>query len=297
MALRAARRRRGLIMALDAQRLSSLARKDLPFSWRSHQSCLYALSIGFGREVDVRAEQEYLLPGATQRAVPTMASVMTVNVFEQDYGWQYEQMLHGEQYLRLHRPLRPAEDLLADFSVDRVHDKGVNRPAMIVTRVDARRASDGSPLFTLGSTLVARADGGFDGPQDALPSLHVVPDRSPDLTHHAPTRPEQAFLYRFNGDHNPLHLRSDAARLAGFPKPILQGLCTYGFACRAILETICDFDHTLIGEFNARFTGPVFPGEVITTLMWQEGEDVSFRCRIDSRNVTVLDHGYCRLLV
>lgn len=284
-------------MSLDTKRLASLARKDLPFSWRADQSGLYALSVGFGREPDRPAEQEYLLPSAAQRAVPSMATVMTVNVFEQDYGWQYEQMLHGEQYLRLYRPLRASEDVLADFSVDRIHDKGVNRPAIIMTRTDIRRASDGSPLCTLGATLVARADGGFDGPQDSLPSLHVVPDRSPDLTHHASTRPEQAFLYRMNGDHNPLHVRPDAARLAGFDKPILHGLCTYGFACRAVLETICDFDHTLISEFNARFTGPVFPGEVITTLMWQQGDEISFRCRVDSRNVTVIDHGYCRLLV
>ncbi|MEL7310046.1 MAG: MaoC/PaaZ C-terminal domain-containing protein [Pseudomonadota bacterium] len=284
-------------MPLDADRLNSLARKDLPFSWRAEQSGWYALSVGFGRSPDNAAELEYLLAGASQRALPSMATVMAVNVFEQDYGWQYEQMLHAEQFLRLHRPLRASEDLLADFAIDRVHDKGVNRAAVLVTRTDVRRASDGSPLFTLGSTLFARGDGGFDGPKDPLPEPHAIPDRSPDLTHRSPTRPEQALLFRINGDHNPLHVRTDAARVAGFARPILHGLCTYGFACRAILETICEFDHTLIGEFNARFSGPVYPGELITTLMWQEGEEVSFQCRVDARDAVVLDNGFCRLVV
>ena len=284
-------------MPLDVQRLRSLTRKDLPFSWRGDQSGLYALSVGFGRDPEVVEERTFLLPGPAQRAAPSMASVMTVNVFEQDYGWAYAQMLHGEQRLKLHRPLRAADDLLADFCVDRIHDKGVNRPAILVVRTDVRQARDGAPLATLASTLVARADGGFDGPQDVLPEPHTLPERPPDLVHESATRPEQAYLYRINGDHNPLHVDPSAAQTAGFERPILHGLCTYGFACRAVLATICDYDHTLIGEFNARFTAPVFPGDTITTQMWQVGDEVAFRCRVEARSVTVLDHGYCRLLV
>ncbi len=284
-------------MSLDAERLRALSRKDLPFNWRAEQSALYALSTGFGRDPECPAELDYLLPSATQRAVPTMATVMSVNVFEQDYGWDYQQMLHGEQRLKLHRPLRPAADMLADMSVTAVHDKGVNRPAILVVRTDVRQALDNIPLFTLHATLIARADGGFDGPQDALPEPVPVPARNADLVHHAATRPEQAFLYRFNGDHNGLHVDPARARAAGFPRPILHGLCSYGFACRAILETICEYDSTLIGEFNARFSAPVFPGDVITTQMWQSADQVSFRCLVESRNATVIDNGYCRLLV
>ncbi|MEM7611290.1 MAG: MaoC/PaaZ C-terminal domain-containing protein [Pseudomonadota bacterium] len=284
-------------MTLDTERLRSLSRRDLPFSWRAEQSGLYALSVGFGRDPDNDAERDFLLPAATQRAVPSMASVMSVNPFEQDYGWDYQQMLHGEQRLKLHRPLRPAIDMMADFSIEAVHDKGVNRPVVIVARTDVRQAADNIPLFRLSSTLIARADGGFDGPTDRLPEAHELPARGPDLTHHAPTRAEQAFLYRLNGDHNPLHVDPARARAAGFNRPILHGLCTYGFACRAILETICDYDATLIGEFNARFSAPVFPGDVITTHMWQSADTVSFRCRVDARNVTVVDNGFCRLLV
>ncbi|MEO0576000.1 MAG: MaoC/PaaZ C-terminal domain-containing protein [Pseudomonadota bacterium] len=284
-------------MALDTDRLRSLARRDLPFTWRAEQAALYALSIGFGREAESTAESLFLLPGAMQRAVPTMAAVMTVNVFEQDYGWQYAQMLHGEQRLRLHRPLLPTADMLADFVVDAVHDKGPNKPAIIVTRVDVRDANGNVPLFSLSSTLVARADGGFDGPTDTLPAAHAVPERDADLRHESPVRPEQALLYRMNGDHNPLHLDPAIARQAGFKQPILHGLCTYGFACRAILETICDYDNTLIGTFDARFAAPVFPGDTLETHMWQNGDEVAFRCIVAARNSVVLDNGHCRLLV
>ncbi|MEL6200218.1 MAG: MaoC/PaaZ C-terminal domain-containing protein [Pseudomonadota bacterium] len=283
---------------LDADRLRSLSRTDLPFLWRTEQSSLYALSVGLGRDSANTMARDYVIPSAAQQAIPTMATVMSVNVFEQDYGWDYTQMLHGEQRLKLHRPLRPAADMLADFRVEAVHDKGANRPAIIVTRTDVRQAADNIPLFTASSTLVARADGGFDGPRDALPQPTATPDRPPDLRHDAETRPEQALLYRFNGDHNPLHVDPQAARAAGFHQPILHGLCTYGFACNAILETICDYDSTLIGEINARFTAPVYPGDTITTEMWQSADRVAFRCRVAARDdVVVLDNGHCRLLV
>ncbi|MFK8053128.1 MAG: MaoC/PaaZ C-terminal domain-containing protein [Woeseiaceae bacterium] len=283
-------------MPIDEQRLRSLARKDLPFVWRADQSALYALSVGFGRD-ESEDERDFLLPSATQLAMPSMASVMTLNVFEQDYGWDYSQMLHGEQYIRLLRPLRPQAEMLADFCIEAVHDRGVNQSAVVVVRTDVRQAQGNVPMFTVRSTLIARADGGFDGAKDTLPVAHRIPQRSADLTHHAPTRQEQAYLYRLNGDHNPLHVNPARARSAGFPKPILHGLCTYGFACRAILETICQFDPTLIAEFNARFSAPVFPGDVITTLMWQEGDEIAFQCRVDARNSIVIDNGYCRLAV
>lgn len=284
-------------MALDPDRLRSLTRRDLPFSWRAEQSALYALSVGFGRDETLTAEREFLLPSATQLAVPSMASVMSVNVFEQDYGWNSQQMLHGAQRLKLHRPLTPRADMLADFAVEAIHDKGPNKPAIIVTRTAVRQAADNIPLFTLQSTLVARGDGGFDGPTDDLPIPRPVPARQPDLRHVADTRPEQAFLYRMNGDHNLLHVDPARARGAGFERPILHGLCTYGFACRAILATICQYDTTLIAEFDARFSAPVFPGDRITTLMWQTAEHVSFRCLVEKRDSVVIDNGYCRLAV
>jgi acyl dehydratase len=284
-------------MPIDPNRLESLRRRDVAFPWKSEQSLLYAVSVGFGRDPGRRTELDYLDRGVAQRTVPTMATVMTFNVFEQDYGWDYGGVLHGEQRLKLYRPLTPSAELIADFTIEGVSDRGAGKPAVLYTRVDARQASDNAPMFSTSSTLIARADGGFGGRRAAGPVPHQIPDRKADMTHRAETRPEQAMLYRLNGDYNPLHASLSAARRAGFDRPILHGLCTYGFACKAILETVCEYDHTLIREFDARFTAPVYPGDVIVTDMWQSGEHVAFRCRVPERDAVVLDHGHCVLAV
>jgi len=124
---------------------------------------------------------------------------------------------------------------------------------------------------------------------------HPEPRREPDLICELATRPEQALLYRLNGDRNPLHADPAVAAGAGFERPILHGLCTYGFACHAVLKTVCEYDHTLITGFDARFSAPVFPGERILTEMWQDGNVIAFRCRVPERDVTVLSNGRCTL--
>jgi len=108
-------------------------------------------------------------------------------------------------------------------------------------------------------------------------------------------RPDQALLYRLNGDRNPLHADPAAAQAAGFQAPILHGLCSYGIACRAILKTICDYDFTLINGFDVRFSAPVYPGDILTTEMWQDRNVVSFRCQVKERDKVVLNNGKCTL--
>ncbi|MDH3990392.1 MAG: MaoC family dehydratase, partial [Gammaproteobacteria bacterium] len=116
-------------------------------------------------------------------------------------------------------------------------------------------------------------------------------DLSCDIT----TRPDQALLYRLTGDRNPLHADPERARAVGFERPILHGLCTFGIACKAVLQTICDYDHTLIEAFDARFSAPVLPGDTITTDMWQDGNTISFSCSVKARDVIVLRNGKCTL--
>ena len=111
------------------------------------------------------------------------------------------------------------------------------------------------------------------------------------------TRSDQALFYRLTGDRNPLHADPQAARAVGFDRPILHGLCTFGVACNAILQTICDYDHTLIEGFEARFSAPVMPGDTITTDMWQDGNIVSFQCKARERGGVVLRNGKCTLRV
>ena len=128
------------------------------------------------------------------------------------------------------------------------------------------------------------------------PVHHVLPSREPDLSCDLETRPDQALLFRLSGGRSPVHADPEVARAAGFRAPLLQARCTAGLACRAILKTICDYDYTLIKSFDVHFTGAVYPGETLTTDMWQERNVVSFRCTVRERDAVVLDNGKCTLV-
>jgi len=164
-----------------------------------------------------------------------------------------------------------------------------------VVRSRARGVGDGEPVFTIERTFIARSDGGFGGAPGPKTGVHAIPRREADLTSNARVRRNQALLYRLCGDRNPLHADPLVAREAGFPRPVLHGLCTFGIACRAVLRTICEYDHTLIVGFDARFSAPVYPGETLVTEMWQDANIVSFRCRVVERDAVVLNHGRCVL--
>jgi acyl dehydratase len=227
--------------------------------------------------------------------VPTLASAIVPDMFPPGLGWDYSQVLHAEQRLQLYRPMPPAAELLLDKRIADVFDLGPKRGAIFIFEVEGRLAKDDTVLFTLGATVLARGDGGFGGPSGSGPRPHRVPRRDADLRCVTGTRTDQALLFRLNGDRNPLHADPAAASKAGFEVPILHGLCTYGIACRAILQTICDYDHTLIEAFDARFSAPVLPGDTIVTDMWQDGNVVSFQCSVPERDVIVLRNGRCVL--
>jgi acyl dehydratase len=285
-------------MALNYQKLISTKHNDIERVYGDVEAMLYAQSVGFGRDAIDRKELAYVYEqGNPLLTVPTLASALVPDMFPPDLGWDYRQVLHVEQRLQLYRPLPPAAELRLDKRVVDVFDRGAKRGAMFLFEVEGRLAKDDTVLFTLGATVMARGDGGFDGPSGSGPPPHRPPRREPDLSCDTPTRADQALLFRLNGDRNPLHADPDAALAAGFEIPILHGLCTYGIACRAILKTICDYDHTLIEGFDARFSLPVMPGDIITTDMWQDGNIVSFQCSVKERDCIVLRNGKCTLKV
>lgn len=283
-------------MALNYDDLMATSVADIPFSYGDTETMLYALSIGLGRDPLNRKELGYVYEQGLQlRTVPTMATVLVPDLFPADLGWDYTQVLHSEQRLTLYRPLPAAADILINKRVVGAYDRGPTRGAMVLLEAEGRLAKDDTVLFTLGSTLVARGDGGFGGPAGSGPTPHRVPKREPDLSCDIESSPYQALLYRLNGDRNPLHADPSLARQVGFRVPILHGLCTYGVACHAILQTICDYDYTLIGGFDARFSAPVLPGDTITTDMWQDGNIVSFQCSVKARDSVVIRNGRCTL--
>ncbi len=283
-------------MSLDYEKLLAESVVDLPFSYTARDSMLYALSVGLGADPMDAEELAYVteLQGAP-KTLPSLATVLVPDMFPPDLGWDYGQVLHAEQRLEVFRPLPAAAEILIDKRIVEAYDRGPKLGAMILFEAEARLKKDGTALFALGHTIIARGDGGFGGPTGKGPSPHRVPRREPDLTADLPTRPEQALFYRLNGDWNPLHADPKAAARAGFDRPILHGLCTYGVACHAILKTILSYDYTLISAFDARFSSPVMPGDTITTDMWQDGNVISFQCRAKERDVVVLRNGRCIL--
>ncbi|MGY3644816.1 acyl dehydratase [Bradyrhizobium sp. LM4.3] len=155
------------------------------------------------------------------------------------------------------------------------YDKGGDKGAVVIdetTWIDDK----GEKIATLTASTFARGDGGFGGPSSGAPEPHLVPGRKPDVSVSLDTRPDQALLYRLNGDLNPLHSDPDFAKRAGFSRPILHGLCTFGIACRAVLQEFCHYDPMRILSHEARFSAPVFPGDAITVDLWQDGNVVSF---------------------
>jgi acyl dehydratase len=284
-------------MALNYEDLMATSIVDLPFSYGDTESMLYAISIGMGRDPVSADELPYVFEqGEPLRTMPSMASVLVPDMSPPDLGWDFSQVLHIEQRLQLFRPLPVAADLLINKKIAAAYDHGPKHGALVLFEAEARLAKDDTVLFTIGNTIMARADGGFGGPRGKGPPPHRPPRRDPDLSCDLDTRTDQALLYRLNGDRNPLHADPSLAARVGYPVPILHGLCTYGVACHAILKTICDYDYTLISGFDARFSAPVMPGDTITTDMWQDGNTVSFQCSVRERDTVVLKNGRCTLV-
>ena len=199
-------------------------------------------------------------------------------------------VVHGEQKVELHKPLRASGTYTAQGRTVGAYDKGAGKGAVIINET-VWTDEKGEKVATLTGSTFARGDGGFGGPSEGAPEPHVVPTRAPDISVDFDTRDDQALLYRLNGDRNPLHSDPEVAKKAGFDKPILHGLCTYGITCRAILQEVVNFDPDQIYSHQARFSAPVIPGDTITVDIWKDGKNISFEARVKARNATVIKNG------
>lgn len=286
-------------MPLDRDRLASLTISDRRFRYTDRETLLYGLSVGMGGDPTRTAELPFVYegagsgPGVGPRPVPTMAVVLASTGIVRETGADFARILHGEQRLTLHRPLPAAGEIVAASRVAGAFDKGPGRGAVLLLETTARLAADDAPLFTFVMTILARGDGGFGGPPGGGPEPHPLPEREPDLEVPLAIRPDAALLYRLNGDRNPLHADPAVAARAGFERPILHGLATYGMACRAVLAA--GYDAESIRTFDARFSAPVYPGDELVTDLWTSADAVAFRCRVPGRGATVLTNGRCTI--
>lgn len=277
-------------MAISYPDILNLTTTGQTFSWTDRETMLYALGVGMGADPLDARELPFVYENGL-KALPTQATVAVWGAGPMgQIGLNYLMVVHGEQSVEMHRPLPTDAKVVADSRISSVYDKGP-KGAIINIETVVKDARDGGAIATLVSSIFARGDGGFGGPSEGAAEPHPIPARAPDASIDIPTRPDQALLYRLSGDRNPLHADPSFASAAGFPRPILHGLCTYGITCRAVLSTFADFDPSRIKSHSARFSSPVFPGETITVDMWKDGSVISFEARIKDRGVTVIKNG------
>jgi acyl dehydratase len=259
---------------------------------------LYALGLGLGAD-PLDEEQLRFVYEKDLRALPTMAVVLAYPGFwlhDPATGVNWKKILHGEQGIVWHAPIPAAATVIGRTRVTDLVDKGAEKGSLLFSDRVVSDANTGQPLATLTSTTVMRGDGGFGGGPKQAPAPHRIPERAPDAVCDLSTAPNAALIYRLSGDYNPLHADPDVARTAGFPRPILHGLCSLGVAGHALLKTVAGYDPARFKSMRLRFTAPVFPGETIRTEMWIDGSSVSFRARLREREVIVLDNGFAEIV-
>ncbi len=229
------------------------------------------------------------------KALPTMATVLAypgqfAKNPESNIDWK--RVVHGEQSVVIHKLLPAAGAVVGRTVIEEIVDKGAGKGALLYSRRDVRDKETGELLASLRSTSFLRGDGGFGGPSGPTRPAHALPERAPDLVCDIATLPQAALIYRLSGDYNPLHADPEIAAMAGFPRPILHGLCTFGVAGHALLRTLCGYDPTRLRRMEARFSAPVFPGETVRTEIWREGQGrAGFRCRVLARDAVVINNG------
>lgn len=247
---------------------------EVTFSWTASDVALYHLAVGAARDpLDVDGLR--YVDDAAPKVLPTFATVAATfhatqapTVSFPGIDIDLAKVVHGSQQITAHRPLPPEGKATTRKRIVEVQDKG---SAAVIISEGVTVDETGEPLWTERSSIFAKGEGGFGGERGASSKVSY-PDRAPDVTLKVPTLPNQALLYRLCGDRNPLHSDPAFAAAAGFPRPILHGLCTYGSVCRAVVDELLDGDVIAVADFSATFAGVVFPGETLDVAVWDEAD-------------------------
>ena len=271
---------------------------DIVHTYTERDTMLYALGLGFGEDPMDRGALRFVYEKNLQ-ALPTMACVMgSPGIWWRDprTGADPVKLVHGEQDVRLLRPLAPSGTVVARNKVVSLTDKGAGKGAIAVVLRTLIDQASGETIAESRNVTFLRGDGGFSeasGVSDPGPEpLPAVPERAADLEVGYTTRPEAALIYRLSGDVNPLHADPDIAAKAGFDRPILHGLCTYGMGARAVIEKVLGNEASRLKRLAVRFTSPVWPGETVRYELWRDGANrLRLRASVDARKVVVLNNG------
>jgi acyl dehydratase len=275
-------------------------------SWDSRDALLYALGVGAGALDPTGFELEFTTEnsaGLTQKVLPTFATIvgqggrMMADLGDIDMT----KLVHGEQAIILHGEIPVSGTTRITTTVAGMYDKGSG--GLVVLESESVDAATGVPAFTTRTGLFVREAGGFGGPrgpegdEDSALAGQPLPAREADEMVTYAVRTDQALLYRLSGDRNPLHSDPAFAKRAGFDRPILHGLCTYGFTGRGLLHLVCDSDPARFGSMRARFSRPTLPGDTLSISVWDMGQESpgAYRFRTETqRGEVVIDGGLLR---
>lgn len=284
-------------MPLNVDKLLALKIPAVEHSYGPKDCMLYALGLGLGQD-PLNADELAFVYEKNLKVLPTFALMQGYAAYwlrQPELGVTWAKVVHGEQGLVLHQPVAPQGTVIGRTRIVAVVDKGAGKGALVYSQREISDKASGRLLATLTQTTFCRGDGGFGGPQRETPPPHALPQRAPDLTCDLPTRPEMALIYRLSGDVNALHVDPEFAKAAGFPRPVLHGLASFGVAGHALLKTVCGYDPARLTAMAGRFSAPVYPGETIRTEFWRDNDKdlgvVSFRARVVERDVIAIDHG------
>ena len=277
---------------MNLDKLKGKAFDSITHSYGAKDTMLYALGVGAGDDpldpVDLRFTYEKDLV-----ALPTMVCVLASPGFwmrDPELGIDWVRLLHGEQAIELYKPLPPEGCVHSRYRVIGVRDRGADKGATLYFE-KLLTDDEGMTISAVRSTYVLRGDGGCGDYGEALEPLAPISDRAPDQVIEIATSPRQALLYRLNGDYNPLHADPEAAKRAGFDRPIIHGLGSMGIVCHALVRGYCAGDPAQVAAMSLRFASPFFPGETMTLECFEEGRSIRFRAKAKERDRVVLDLG------
>jgi acyl dehydratase len=284
-------------MPASYDKLMSLAIPDTMQSYAPKDAILYAASLGIGRQPLDPSELSFVYEKGL-RVLPTMGVVLAHPGFWQrdlDTGLDWVKIVHAEQALVVHKPLPTQAHVIGKSRIVETVDKGPAKGAFIAYERRIIDRDSGELLCTITQTMLCRGDGGLGGPQRTPSPPPAIPEREPDAVCDWATSPQIALLYRLNGDWNPLHADPAIAAKAGFARPIMHGLASFGISAYSIIKTLANLDVRAIETIFARFSSPVYPGETLRTEIWCNEATISYRVRCVERNALVINNGLMKL--
>ncbi|GAB3383351.1 MaoC family dehydratase N-terminal domain-containing protein [Spongiibacter taiwanensis] len=263
-------------------------------NYTDKDTMLYALSLGAGSDPMDERELPFVFE-KNLKSLPSIAAVLAhpgLWLADKKFEINLVKLLHGEQRCTFHKPLPASGELRGEYRVDAVMDKGADKGALMYFAKDLYDNASGELLCSVLSTYFLRGDGGCGSFGEVPEAMAKVPETPADFSEEIVIDKRAALFYRLNGDRNPIHADPELAKKAGFPAPILQGLCAYGICGLSVVRQALDYDPSKMGSLNLRFSSPVFPGETLKVEAWKVDGGIAFQAFVKEREKLAISDGF-----